>query len=97
MSNMKYIRNNITGRCPSCQRLAQFRFHGQQLTPPELWKEMGRMVNLYNCDSCGTTITERNIVQIGQQRNFKQIMCRRQLVRRYHGRDTYKWIPILRD
>ena len=96
--NMKYIARTITGQCPSClRRPTTFRFHGQQLTDPMLWKELGRKVNLYICDNCGTAISERRILHQHAFRRIDGILHRRQLVQRTPNPtdpDTYKWVPI---
>lgn len=98
MPNMratKYVSNIIVGQCPSCRcRPAVFRFLGQQLAPPTLWKEMGRKINLYNCGNCGTIVSERRITHQRQFRRIDGVLHRQQLTRRINNQDTYKWVPI---
>lgn len=95
MRAVKYVRHTIIGQCPGCHhRPAIFRFHGQQLAPPTLWKEMGRKINLYTCGNCGTTVSKRRIAHQRQFRCINNTLHRAQLVRRINNQDTYKWVSV---
>ncbi len=59
----------LAGKCPTCLHGTTFHFVGHQDVPRECWELIGnKVIPLYNCACCGSTLSGRRLVSEGWAR-----------------------------
>lgn len=57
------VQQSRTAVCPTCGISSTFTFSGTQQWPPHIAEKAGlpEVMNVWSCDSCGTTLLEPNL------------------------------------